>query len=63
MNLLQVEPDSSIVLQDKRIALCIGHHGLKADALFEAYRTSPDKDAFVAALIGRLLVGMARSVR
>lgn len=39
----------------------MSHHGIKADALFEAYRTSPDKDAFVAALIGRLLVLMARS--
>ena len=49
------------MIQDERIALCLGHHGLKADAMFEAYRTSPDKDAFVAALIGRLLVLMARS--
>lgn len=59
MNDPQVE--DSIVIQDGRIALCLGHHGLKADALFEAYRTSPDKDAFVAALIGRLLIRMARS--
>lgn len=59
MNPPQVE--DSIVIQDERIALCIGHQGLKADALFEAYRTSQDKDAFVAALIGRLLIRMARS--
>jgi len=45
MNHLQVE--NPIVIQDERIALCIGHHGLKADALLEAYRTSHDKDAFV----------------
>ncbi len=48
-------------MQDERIALCIGHYGLKADALLEAYRTSSDKDAFVAALIGRLLIRMART--
>lgn len=59
MNDPQVE--DSIVIQDERIALCLGHHGLKADALLEAYRTSQNKDAFVAALIGRLLIRMARS--
>lgn len=59
MDNLQVE--NPIVIQDERIALCLSYHGLKADALFESYRTSPDKDAFVAALIGRLLVLMARS--
>lgn len=59
MNNPQVE--DSIVIQDERIALCLGHHGLKADALLEAYRTSHDKDAFVAALIGRLLIRLARS--
>jgi len=44
-----------IVHQDEQIERVINaNHGNAVSALFERYRISDDKDAFVAALIARL---------
>jgi hypothetical protein len=53
----------NIVYQDSQIAQILEFHkGAAAAALFERYRVSGEnKDAFVAALIGRLCVLEARA--
>lgn len=54
------QENTSIVLADRQIHETIAARGPDAAALFELYRTAADKDSFVAALIGRLLVQMVR---
>lgn len=54
-------PESALSIYVRSIDECLGTmDAYTAQALLQQYRTSADKDSFVAALVARLLVAVAR---